>query len=157
MKKDKSKAPEPCEKCQEYLAGWKRALADYDNLLKSLDQVKSDLRQSSKQDVVEALLPVVDNFDQATAHAPDNLDDQTKNWLTGILHIKDQLENVLSGLGAQPYGQAGDAFDPHLYDAISEESDPEAPDQSIIKITLRGWKIGEKIIRPAKAVVNNKK
>lgn len=144
-----------CEKCEEYLAGWKRALADYDNLIKDLNRLKSDLRQSSKQDIIEFLLPVLDNFDQAVSHAPDELSDKTKNWLQGILHIKDQLESVLRDLGAEAYGAPGAVFDPHLHDAAGEVNDPNQDDQTIIQVTSHGWKIGEKIIRPAKVVINN--
>ncbi|MBU0646199.1 nucleotide exchange factor GrpE [Patescibacteria group bacterium] len=164
MKKDNKKEPaelneleELRKKGEEYLAGWKRALADYDNVLKDLGRIKSELRQNSKQDVVESLLPVLDNFDQATSHVPDRLDDQTQNWLNGILHIKDQLTGTLSDFGAEPYGSPGDEFDPHLHDAIQEVNEPDQADQTIIQVTLRGWKMGEKIIRPAKVVINNLK
>lgn len=145
------------KKSEEHLAGWQRALADYDNLLKNLDTIKSDLRQRSKQDIIESLLPILDNFDQALSHAPDDLDEKTKNWLSGVLHIQNQFSDALKDFGAQPYGQVGDLFDPHLHDAVEEVLKPEAEDQSIIKITLRGWKIKDKIIRPAKVIINNLK
>jgi len=146
----------------EYLAGWKRALADYDNLKKDLGRERGDMRLAAAADAVMRLVPVLDNFDVATKFVPDNVDDKLRNWLTGILFIQTQLENALKEMGAEPYGEVGDTFDANLHDAVGEREDviggvpaPRHDGEScIVEIVARGWKIGERIIRPAKVIVN---
>ncbi|MFC1787823.1 nucleotide exchange factor GrpE [Patescibacteria group bacterium] len=145
----------PCGKCTEAIEGWKRALADYDNLQKDLAQERGRMRQSTREDVIQSLLPVLDNFDQAVKFVPKNVDGELKGWLQGILHVQNQLEEVLRELGAESFGQVSDKFDPELHEAVAEGSQAEQGDQTILEINQRGWKIGEKIIRPAKVIVNN--
>ena len=167
MKKDKKKAEVKQEvnkeevgispeQCNEYLTGWKRALADYENLVRDQDQIKSNLRQNSQSEMVERILPVLDNFDQAVKFAPQDLNDQTKNWLQGILHIQNQLRSVLAELGAEFYGKIGEEFDPNLHQAIKEVKEAEKKDQEIVEVIVLGWKIKNKIIRPAQVIINNK-
>lgn len=146
---------ETCGKCDEHLAGWKRALADYDNLKKDLVREQGQMRQTAKEDTVQLLLPVLDNFDQAVKFVPDEIDKELKGWLNGILHVRDQLEEVLKELGAEAFGQAGDKFDPDAHDAVGEDQKDGQDDQIVLEVTQRGWKMSDRIIRPAKVVVNN--
>lgn len=143
-------------KCAEFENGWKRALADYNNLSKDLLQQKQQMRLGTIESVLESVLPVLDNFDQAVRFQPEGLDEKAQNWLTGIMHVRTQLEDVLTSFGAEPFGTVGDAFDPHTCEAVSERSEPDAGDQTILDVTQRGWKLGEKVIRPAKVIINNK-
>ncbi len=145
-----------CGKCEEYKTGWIRALADYDNLKKDLLKEKGEMRAAATETSVHQLLPVLDNFDQAVRFKPEGLDKSAEGWLQGILHVRTQLESVLSESGAQPYGAAGEQFDPNLHDAAKEETNEDKEDQEILEIIQRGWKLGEKIVRPAKVIVNNK-
>lgn len=149
----------------EYLAGWKRALADYDNLKKDLGRERGEMRLAAAADAVMRLVPVLDNFDVATRHVPEDIDDKTRNWLTGILFIRTQLENALKEMGADPYGEVGDTFDANLHDAVGErvpaDEFPLLPKEGpgvvvprIVEVVARGWKIADKIIRPAKVIVN---
>lgn len=146
-----------CEKCEEYIHGWKKALADYENLQKQLSEERDTIRSRAKEGLVHELLPVLDNFDHAIAFAPDPIPTELQGWATGMLHVRNQLEDVLKGFGVEPFGQAGEAFNTDLHEAAGEEKEEDKEDQSIIKIVLRGWKMGEKIIRPAKVIVNNLK
>jgi len=143
------------EKCAELENGWKRALADYDNLKKDLAREKQDLRRSTVEDLCLQLLPVLDNFDQAVRFQPKNLGDAEKNWLAGILHVRSGLEDLFKTFGAEPFCEVGDPFDPHICDAAGERSDATVADQTIVEVAQRGWKIGDKVLRPAKVIVNN--
>jgi molecular chaperone GrpE len=144
-----------CEQCEEYKLGWKRALADYQNLKRNLAKEKGDMRMRIKRGFVEELLPVLDNFDQAVKFQPEGLDGNAKGWLTGILHVQKQLENVLNEMGAQPFGQAGDTFDPNRHDAADEKQLEDEPDQVVLEVVQRGWQMDDKVIRPAKVIINN--
>lgn len=144
-----------CEQCEEYKLGWKRALADYQNLKRNLAKEKGDMRVRVKRGFVEELLPVLDNFDQAVKFQPEGLDEKAKGWLTGILHVQKQLEQVLNEMGAQPFGQAGDTFNPNRHDAADEKQLDDEPDQVVLEVVQRGWQMDEKVIRPAKVIINN--
>lgn len=141
-------------KCDEYLAGWKRALADYDNLKKNLASEKGELRRAVAEESVLRLVSVIDNFDQAVKHKPDAADAAVGAWLEGVLHVRTQLEDVLKDLGAEPFGRAGEAFDPSVCDAAGTGRDVSKPDDTVLEVVRRGWKMGERIVRPCVATVN---
>ncbi len=145
-----------CQKCEEYLAGWKRALADYDNLQKDLARERAEIRARVKQDVAHQLIGVLDNFDQAAKFQPEGLSKELEVWLTGLMHVKTQLEGVMRDLGLEPYGAVGETFDAHLHDAGGEKSEEDKADQAILEVVTRGWKLGDRIVRPAKVIINNK-
>ncbi|MFH1712345.1 MAG: nucleotide exchange factor GrpE [Patescibacteria group bacterium] len=162
MKKKKDKNNELTEKCAEYLDGWKRAKADYENLQKNLAQSAEDSRKRIKISFLHDLLPVLDNFSQAVAHVP-NLDEydekiqkDLENWLQGVTFIQKQLEDVIKELGVEQIVAEAGQFDPNLHESVDTATDPEKHDQEIIKQIQPGWKIGETVIRPAKVVINNK-
>ena len=150
-------------KATEYLAGWKRALADYDNIKKDLGRERSNMRVSAITDAAMRVIPVLDNLDTAMCHAPVIDDSATKAWIVGIGFIKNQLEEVVGEMGVEPYGAVGDAFDANLHDAVGERESDEFPlltkegsgvvVQRIVEIVARGWKLGSKVIRPAKVII----
>ncbi|MBU0613822.1 nucleotide exchange factor GrpE [Patescibacteria group bacterium] len=145
-------------KCQEYEAGWRRALADYENLKKQMANDMDVSRARICISFTEDLLPVMDNFDQAVLHAP-NVEDQSdeiKNWLQGILYIKKQFEDVISDLGASKIIAQGH-FDPNIHEAAGTESQEDMEENQIISEVQSGWKLGSRIIRPAKVIINQKK
>ncbi len=162
MAKDKDKTTKKVkqvidleEKNAEYLAGWKRALADYENLKQDVSGQLSDGRNRIRQSLAEDLLPVMDNFAQAVNHVP-NLDDQKaiENWLTGVTFIKKQFEDIFTAMGIEHIRGSGQ-FDPNLHESVETREDQNQPDQDILEEISPGWKIGEIVIRPAKVAINN--
>jgi molecular chaperone GrpE len=140
---------------EEYLAGWKRALADYTNLQSNLVQEKGQMRASLKEEFVSSLLPVLDNFDQALRFKPEECAKDVEQWLMGVLHVKAQLESLIEQFDAKPFGQAGEMFDPALHTALSTREEEEKEDQEILEVQVRGWMIEEKVIRSANVIINN--
>lgn len=134
-------------KCDEYLAGWKRALADYDNLKKDLGRERSEMRASAVADAAMRVVPVLDNFDAAVKFVPPEVDDKLRNWLDGILFIRTQLENALRDMGVEPFGAVGEPFDANRHDAVGGEG------ETIAEVVARGWKLGDRVVRPAKVTV----
>src|SRR3989304_272605 len=92
-----------CGQCEEYLNGWKRALADYDNLKKDLTKEREAMSDRIKEDNVLRLINLSDNFDRAFASAPQ----EPKEWISGIGYIKTQLEEIIRGYGAQRFAEVG--------------------------------------------------
>ncbi|HAU66551.1 TPA: nucleotide exchange factor GrpE [Candidatus Uhrbacteria bacterium] len=146
---------EECSKCEEYLMGWKRALADYDNLKKDLVRERVEIRARAREDLGQQLIAVLDNFDQAAKFQPQEVSKEVQTWLTGLMYVRVQLETVLQELGLEPFGEAGTLFNAHLHEAAAQRSEPEKSDQEILEVFQRGWKMGDKIVRPAKVVINN--
>lgn len=151
--KSTNQEAENCGKCDEYKLGWQRALADYDNLKKDLMKEKEGMRRIVKEDVSESIIPILDHFDQALKFKPQGLDATAENWVTGMMHVRNQLESVLLGLGVEPFGAIGDVFDPHSHESVGEREDENVVEHSIVEVSQRGWKLGEKIIRPALVIV----
>jgi molecular chaperone GrpE len=131
------------KQCEEYLAGWKRALADYDNLKKDLGRERGEMRAAAAVNMAYQLLPVLDNFDAAMKHAPED------SWAKGIGHIRSQLDEVLRQMQVEPYGAVGDAFDANLHDAVGGEG------EKVSEVVSRGWKMGDRIVRAAKVFIGN--
>ncbi len=143
-KKQKTKESKTCEQCEEYKNGWKRALADYENLQKDLGTQREETRRQIKTGFVHDLLPVMDNFAQAVAHAPKDLPKECETWMQGVTFIEKQFADVLSGLGVERI-EVGDAFDPNLHESVGEAEE--------MKEVRAGWKIGEHVIRPAQVMI----
>ncbi|MFA4846110.1 MAG: nucleotide exchange factor GrpE, partial [Patescibacteria group bacterium] len=115
-----------CPKCDEYLTGWKRALADYDNLKKDLAKERTAIREGTKELLAYDLVQTVDHFDQALKHKPDGLSPEVEKWLTGILHVRQQFESVLKHLGLESFGEVGILFDSAICEAVGEKNDESA-------------------------------
>lgn len=143
------------QKCEEYLAGWKRALADYDNLKKDLVREKGEMRRALTEEILLVLLPIMDNFDQAMKFKPNGEDPSIQTWLSGVMQVRHQLEEAMRNLGAEPFAREGDAFDPSLHESAGSRKDETKPDHHLLDVVQRGWKLGEKVIRPAKVVINS--
>lgn len=142
--------------CQEYLAGWKRALADYENLKQTTDQQLTEGRSRIRTSLAHDLLPVMDNFQQAMNHVPTQDTDQKtfNNWLQGVVFIAKQFEDVMQSMGIEPVKTIGEIFDPNLHEASGTLSDSEKNEQEILEEVTKGWKIGETVIRPARVIIN---
>ena len=144
-----------CGKCDEYLGGWKRALADYDNLKKDLGREREEMRQYIKLGLAEDLITVLDNFDQAVKHRPSDLPKEVDGWVVGVCHVQKQFDDFLRGMNLEPFGTAGDKFDANLHDAAGERAEDDKKDQEILEVQTRGWSMGDRVVRPAKVIVNN--
>lgn len=135
---------------EEYLTGWQRAKADYVNLQKEMDQVRANTSLITKEKIVESLLPSIDSFDMAMANkqAWETVD---KNWRTGVEYIYQQIITGLSDVGVEIIDKTGIPFDPNLHQSIeSIPTDDQSKDHTIEKVIQAGYKIGERVIRPAR-------
>lgn len=137
------------EQCAQYELGWKRALADYENLKRSMEEQLGSSRRRIKADFARSMLPVMDNFAQAVKHAPE-ADGEIGNWLQGVLYIDKQFTEAFNELGLEKIETMGVAFDPHLHEAAGER---EGPAGEILEEVTSGWKMGDDVLRPARVIV----
>ena len=139
-------------KCEEYLAGWKRAQADYQNLVKETSQQKLDLIKSANESLVFELLPILDNFKAAFTQIP--AEDNESSWVVGFSHIKKQLEELLVSHGLEQIKTVGEEFDPGLHEAVEKREEPDKQEDEILEERKTGYTLKGKVIQVAKVVVN---
>jgi molecular chaperone GrpE len=149
-KNKKSEIEELKEKLDEAMNGWKRALADYENFKRRSEEDKKELVQYACENLILEILPILDNFQSAYKSLPKDLEDN--NWAIGIKYIKDQFENVLKGNGVEELKTVGEKFNPEVHEAIEKVKSEEEKDM-IIEEVVKGYKMGDKVIRAAKVKI----
>jgi molecular chaperone GrpE len=150
---DEKKEKEQCAKCEEYLAGWKRALADYDNLKKDTERNRIAIYEIAVSNSAEGLLRLCDQMDNAIQQMHPNID-ETNQILKGLRIFRLACEQEIKKLGLEPFCEPGEIFSTDVHDAVASRKDDTKPDQSVLEVVQRGWKIGSRVIRPAKVIVN---
>ena len=138
------------EKFNEEHDSYLRLAADYDNFRKRNAKEKETLYAAGKAEAVEKLLPVYDNLERALNQA--TADEAYKN---GVEMTMTQLVGILNGLGVEIFGQAGDAFDPNIHNAVMHTEDENLGENVISQVFQKGFKLGEKIVRFAMVQVAN--
>lgn len=123
-----------------------RERADATNLRRRHEEQLNSLRTTVKASVVTDLLPIIDNFERALKHVPNELADD--EYVRGVQAIVKQFEKTLAEMGVERIGTVGEPFNPHLHEAVSME-DGEG-DEAIVSEELQsGYKIGDEVIRHA--------
>ena len=128
---------------------YQRMLAEYANYKRRTEQEKLQIGAYTKADVLSALLTSVDNMEKAIA-APAGDD-----YKTGVDLVLRQFMDALNKLGLEPIGVEGEPFDPNIHNAVMRE-DAEGVDEEIVAAVFqKGYKMGDKILRPAMVKVAN--
>ncbi len=127
-----------------------RTIAEYDNFRKRSVKEKEAIYSDSKSDIIGKLLPVIDNFERAASAEAD-----LENYKKGIEMTVKQLIDAFSSLGVEAYGAAGEEFDPNIHNAIMHKDDETLGENVISEVYMKGYKMGEKVIRPAMVIVAN--
>lgn len=138
---------------RDSLTALQRSRADYVNLKKEFDEVRDSIKAKTTERVVMDFLPVLDSFDMAMGNtaAWEAVD---KNWRVGVEYIYSQLKTTLDNHGISAIDSVGVEFDPNLHEPMkTEDTDDGAQDHKIAQIIQKGYKMGDKIIRPARVVV----
>jgi len=123
-----------------------RERADATNIRRRHDDELANLRTRIKANVVADLLPVIDNFERSLKHVPADLADN--DFVKGVQAVVKQFEKTLDEMGVEKIKTVGEAFDPHLHEAVGVEEGEG--DQEIVSEELHsGYKIGDDVIRHA--------
>lgn len=132
----------------------KRVQADFDNFRKRTQKEKEDLGRYLNMDLILRVLPIMDNFKLALKHLPKEL--ESNEWVHGVWHIEKQLEQILNEEGISEIETDGKKFDPSNHEAL-EEVESDTLEGTITETISAGYKMGDKIIRPAKVKVSKGK
>ena len=142
-----------CEKLRdEYLAGWQRTKADFLNYKKEETVRVGELMDYFRAQQTLEILRVVDNWDRAMKHSPDEI--KHSPWFKGIEMIENQLKDFLKSEGVEEIKTAGEIFNPEFHEAIEEEENGSGESGEILEVLEKGYTLNNKLIRPAKVKVN---
>ncbi len=130
-----------------------RLQAEFENARKRAEREKADFRDYATGSVVEQFLPVLDNFELALKSAGT-----TEQLKAGVELIVKQMEEILRGFQVQPVATVGQEFDPRHHEAMGSVEREDLPDQHVAEEIRKGYKLREKLLRPALVrVVSNPK
>ena len=135
---------------------WERLLrttADFDNFKKRAARERQDAARFANEGLIQKLIPVLDNFEMATAAAQSNPANSGESLQAGIAMIQQQLKSVLADTGVEEVDATGQPFDPNLHEAVSQQESAEVAEGSVIQQLRKGYKLRERLLRPATVIV----
>ena len=127
-----------------------RLLAEYDNYRKRTTKEKTDIYSDAQAKTVNEFLSVIDNFDRAMS-----VESTDEKFKSGMQMIFNQYLEILKKIGVSEIGAEGEEFDPNLHHAVSQVEDEELGENTIAQVFQKGYKLGDRIIRPAMVSVAN--
>lgn len=122
-----------------------RSAADYDNARKRLAKEREEFIRFSQEKLLRDLLPILDNFERALAHAAE----ADPPVASGIQLIWKQLLDLLTVHGLKRFSSEGQLFDPHLHEAV-DQAEEEGPEGVVVKEIVPGYLLQDRVLRPAK-------
>jgi molecular chaperone GrpE len=151
-KKDLKKELEKYKKqAEEYLNGWQRAKADFENYKKRQAKIFGELDQMANQNLILEILPILDAFKSAGQHLPEEL--KNSEWTKGILQIKNQFENLLKENGLEEIKTVNQIFDPNLHEVVEKVETKNKKENEIIEEIQNGYFLNKQVIRTAKVKI----
>ncbi|GAA4238524.1 nucleotide exchange factor GrpE [Actinomadura meridiana] len=128
----------------ERLADLQRLKAEYDNYRKRVERDRVAVREQALGQVLSELFPVLDDIGRARDH--DEL-------VGGFKSVAESLEAVTGKLGLERYGEKGEPFDPTVHEALMHAYSKDVDETSVMDVLQPGYRIGERILRPARVAV----
>jgi len=143
------------EQSDEHLRSWQRTAADLANYRRRVEDDREAVVGFANALLIGKLLGVLDDFDRALAQVPARTDE---SWLDGIRLTERKLRGVLEGEGVTQIEALGQPFDPNLHEAVVHEETVNHPDNQVIGELQRGYRLRDRVLRPALVrVANNPK
>jgi len=129
-----------------------RSQADFDNYRKRSAREKEEAVKFANASLLERLIPIIDNFDLGLAAAGSA---ENSPILAGMSMVGKQLHDFLAEIGVTAIDAAGQTFDPNLHEAIAHENDPKVPEGKVIRQVRKGFKLKDRLLRPANVIVSS--
>lgn len=151
---DSAPALDPWEELEAEAAKWReislRTAAEMENLRKRTTREREDAIRYANQRLLEELIPVIDNFEMGMQAASQD----TKSMIyIGMDMVRRQLNEFLASQGVEEIPTSGQ-FDPNLHDAVAQEECAAGEEGRILKVTRRGFRLRDRLLRPASVVVS---
>ena len=134
----------------------KLAQAELVNYRRRKDEETASLLKYANQDLILELIQVVDNFERAIKLDDNNLTDELSKFLVGFKMMYANLTDILRKFGVEEISRQGQIFDPSLEQALVVDSVDEYEDDVVLEVLLKGYKLKDRVIRPASVKINQK-
>jgi molecular chaperone GrpE len=129
-----------------------RARADHDNYRKRMERERSEMAEFACASLLEDLLPVIDNFELGMKAARDGGEGHV---VSGFSMILEQLNQLLAKRGVTAVANVGEPFNPETEEAVAFIANGDVPRDHVIQVIRRGYRIGDRLLRPATVVVSS--
>ncbi len=123
-----------------------RVQAEYDNFKKRTIKEREAARKYQSQDLIQELLPALDNFERALQVEKT---EATASIIDGISMVYNQLKEALASQGAEEIPAVGEEFDPNIHHAVMQVEDDDQPSNTVVEELQKGYKLKDRVIRPA--------
>jgi len=143
-------------KADEYWDRLLRTTADFDNFKKRAARERQDSIKFANEALMQRLITVLDNLEMAQAAAQTTAGNSVKSLQDGIALIYQQLRGVLTEAGLEELDASGKPFDPNFHEAVSQQESAEVPEGQVLQQLRKGYKLRERLLRPATVVVAKK-
>jgi molecular chaperone GrpE len=135
-------------KSQGYYASWQRAVADFQNYKRRVEEQRANDQRLHNLSFVLNILPAIDDLERALASVDTTL--AGLQWVEGIRQIHRKLEGALQASSVQEVPADGVDFDPNVHEAVSQEAGEEG---KVVRVLQKGYTMGDRLIRPAMVMV----
>jgi molecular chaperone GrpE len=150
VEKLKALLEEEHAKAQSYMQSWQRSAADFVNYKRRVEDERSETARLASAALIINLLPLVDDLDRALQNVDTHLAGLT--WVDGIRLIYRKFQALLEMIGVQEIEADGQTFDPAQHEAVSQGPGDE---NKVIAVVQKGYRLGDRVIRPAMVVVGS--
>jgi molecular chaperone GrpE len=130
-----------------------RSQADFENYKKRCAREKEEAIKYANNSLLQRLVAIIDNFELGLAAAKEQ--GQQSPIYSGMVLVQKQLNDLLAENGLQPIEAEGKPFDPNLHEAIAHEPSDQVPEETVLRQVRRGYRIKDRLLRPAKVVVSS--
>lgn len=130
-----------------------RTMAEFDNFRKRTAKEKEQERQSGQMDVIETILPLLDNFERAMTAMRD--EDKDSAMAKGLAMIHEQFVEALKGIGLEEIEALGQPFDPNLHNAVQHVEDENTDENTVCEVYQKGYTMKGKVVRYSMVKVAN--
>ena len=141
------------EREAQYLDGWQRARAELDNARKRFRREQEQVWTVALADTLARVLPIVDDMERAFETLPEELSEHP--WVEGVVLIQRKLDQLLEQAGVEPMEAEGHEFDPFGHQAVTHEPSETVPAGHIIAELQKGYRLGDRILRPSMVRVSS--
>ena len=136
----------------EYKDKYLRLLADGENVRKRMQKERQEIIRHATESLIIDFLSPIDNFENALRFAQD-MSEEVRNWAFGFQMILAQFKDILAQNGVTPFEAIGKPFNPHDHEAIEMEETIKEPPGTVIRVNLKGYKMGDRTIRATRVTV----
>jgi|SRR3989344_2963428 len=138
---------------EEYLLGWQKERAEFANYRKQEEDRKAMFSEAMRERILSRFLTVMDSFNMAFSNK-EAWNKVEENWRKGVESIHSQMNALFEEYGVKAIGEMGETFDPNIHQSIEiVETDKKENEHKVANVIQKGYKLGERVIRPARVNV----